>query len=66
MDITPGGETLGATITGIDLALPLSDSDLCAILRALGEHGVLCFPRQTLDTDQLAAFGRDVAPLLVD
>ncbi len=27
MDITPGGETLGATITGIDLALPLSDSD---------------------------------------
>ena len=66
MDITPGGETLGATITGIDLALPLSDSDLCAILRALGEHGVLCFPRQTLDTDQLAAFGRRFGELEIN
>jgi taurine dioxygenase len=66
MDITPGGETLGATITGIDLALPMSNSDFRAILRALGEHGVLCFPRQTLDTDQLAAFGRRFGELEIN
>jgi alpha-ketoglutarate-dependent taurine dioxygenase len=29
-----------------------------SILRALGEYGVLCFPRQTLNADELAAFGR--------
>ena len=66
MDITPSGQTLGAAITGIDLALPLSDSDFRAILRALGDHGVLCFPRQTLDTDQLAAFGRRFGELEIN
>jgi taurine dioxygenase len=58
MDITPSGQTLGARITGIDLANPLADSHFRTILHALGEYGVLCFPRQTLDNDQLAAFGR--------
>jgi len=48
MQITPSGQTLGASITGIDLAQPLPDSDFRAILRALGQYGVLCFPRQTL------------------
>ena len=43
MDITPSGQTLGALITGIDLARPLANPDFRAILRALGEHGVLCF-----------------------
>jgi len=58
MDIIPSGQTLGARITGIDLAEPLSDAEFRTILRALGAHGVLCFPRQTLGTDQLAAFGQ--------
>ena len=66
MDITPSGQTLGARITGIDLGQPLSDGDFRAILRALGEHGVLCFPRQTLDTDQLAAFGRRFGELEIN
>jgi taurine dioxygenase len=57
MQITPTGETLGARIEGIDLAQPLSDDGLRRILRALGEHGVLCFPAQTLTTPQFAAFG---------
>ena len=57
MEINPSGATLGADISGIDLAAPLSPGDFRTILRALGEHGVLRFPRQTLDTDQFAAFG---------
>ena len=50
MDIIPSGQTLGARVEEIDLADPLSDGDFRTLLRALGQHGVLCFPHQTLDT----------------
>ncbi|HET6198505.1 MAG TPA: TauD/TfdA family dioxygenase, partial [Acetobacteraceae bacterium] len=40
--------------------------DFRAVLRALGEHGVLCFPRQTLTTDELAAFGRRFGELEIN
>lgn len=56
MKITPTHETLGASIEGIDLSQPLAKSDFGAILRALGERGALCFPRQSLDAPQLKAF----------
>jgi taurine dioxygenase len=58
MDIKPSGEALGASITGIDLAKPVSDADFKIILRALGEYGVICFPRQRIDTEDLARFGK--------
>jgi len=58
MHITPSGQTLGARVEGIDLQNPLSPADIRAILLALGQHGVLCFPRQTLDVDAFAAFGK--------
>jgi taurine dioxygenase len=54
--ITPSGETLGATIDGVDLAEPLGAGDFAAILRALGEYSVLRFPAQQLDAAQLKAF----------
>ena len=57
MQIIPGDDTLGARIEGVDLARPLSDADRRSILRALGAHGVLCFPQQTLTVPQFAAFG---------
>ena len=66
MEITPSGQTLGAAVTHIDLAQPLSNDNFRGILRALGEHGVLCFPRQTLDPDQLAAFGRRFGELEIN
>jgi taurine dioxygenase len=66
MDISPSGQTLGARITGIDLAQPLPDALVRRILRALGQHGVLCFPGQVLDTDQLAAFGRRFGDLEIN
>ena len=66
MHITPTGETLGARIDGIDLDQPLSDQDICTILRALGTHGVLCFPNQTCDIPAFAAFGRRFGELEIN
>jgi taurine dioxygenase len=56
LKITPTGETLGATIHGVDLARPLGAGDFATILRALGEYSVLRFPAQLLDAAQLKAF----------
>ena len=66
MRITPNNAGLGARVEGIDLAKPLTDADFRTVLRALGQHGVLCFPRQTLDADQLAAFGRRFGELEIN
>ncbi len=55
-NVKPSGETLGATVEGIDLGCPLAGADFAAILRALGEYGVLRFPGQRLDAVQLKAF----------
>jgi taurine dioxygenase len=57
MRIVPAGGGLGATVEGADLARPLGDDDVRAVLRALGQYGVLCFPRQTLEPAALAVFG---------
>ncbi|MEO8714093.1 MAG: TauD/TfdA family dioxygenase [Acetobacteraceae bacterium] len=57
MRIIQGERTLGARIEDIDLAQPLKEADFRAILRALGRHGVLCFPRQTCDVAAFVAFG---------
>ncbi len=57
MQIRPSGKALGASIEDINLGQPVPDGDFKLILRALGEHGVLCFPRQTLSTDAFARFG---------
>lgn len=58
MDIKPTGEALGARIFGVDLSKPVSDGDFRTILRALGEHGVIVFPRQTIETGDLVRFGK--------
>ncbi len=66
MDIIPSGQTLGARIENIDLANRLSDSDFRTILRALGQYGVLCFPNQTFDTPEFAAFAKRFGDLEVN
>ena len=58
MKIRPGGGAFGARIEDIDLARPISEDHFRSILRALGAHGVLCFPGQQIDTQHLAVFGR--------
>jgi len=66
MNIVPSGQTLGARIEGIDLGQPLSDADFKTILRALGQHGVLCFPKQSFAVPEFASFARRFGDLEVN
>jgi hypothetical protein len=54
--IEPGNATLGARVTGVDLAHSLSDADFASVLRALAQYGVLCFPNQPIEAAALQAF----------
>ena len=56
LTIEPGTQTLGATVTGVDLAAPLSDRDFASVVRALGEYGVLRFPDQPIEAAALRSF----------
>lgn len=66
MQIIPSGQILGARLEDIDLAQPLSDAEFRAVLRALGQYGVLCFPAQTLSVASFAAFGRRFGELEIN
>lgn len=50
------GTTIGASVTGIDLAHPITDAQFSDVLKALGEHEVLCFPGQPIGAEPLRAF----------
>lgn len=65
MHIEATGAPLGAIITGVDLAAPLSHADFGAILRALGAHGVLRFPDQPITPLQLRALSARFGELQV-
>ncbi|MDF2119023.1 TauD/TfdA family dioxygenase [Roseiarcaceae bacterium H3SJ34-1] len=56
---------LGAEVTGIDLALPISDADAKTLDDALAKHEVLVFKNQKLDVDQYMSFGRVFGSLTV-
>lgn len=56
IQITPSGQTLGASVAGLDLAQPLSDTALEQLVAALGRYGVLKYPKQNLTAVQLKAF----------
>lgn len=47
----------GATVHGLDLSRPLDDADLRMVILALGRHGVLRFPGQTLSPARQAVLG---------
>jgi taurine dioxygenase len=56
IDITPSGQSCGATVTGVDLSQPIS-AHLVAELRAAWlEHHVLAFPGQHLSDDDLERY----------
>ncbi|HZP87474.1 MAG TPA: TauD/TfdA family dioxygenase [Burkholderiales bacterium] len=63
--VTPSGELLGASVEGLDLA-HFSESDIDAIVQALGHYGVLRFPRQTLSAAQLKAFASQLGELEIN
>src|SRR5437879_7415703 len=56
MNTIPTGQGLGATIEGLDLAAPIGAADVDAVTRALGEYGVIRFPRQQLTGRALRDF----------
>jgi taurine dioxygenase len=56
ISLEPSGKILGATVRGVDLSVPPDDADLGAIVRALAQYGVLCFPDQHLDGVALRDF----------
>lgn len=57
------GYALGAEISGLDLSTPPDAEVIAEIRRASLEHIVLCFPRQDLDEERMAAFCRQFGPL---
>jgi taurine dioxygenase len=66
MKITGSGQVLGATIEGIDLSKPLDSEALDQAMRALGEYGVIRFPRQTLTAAELKCFSAQFGELEIN
>ncbi len=59
------GATVGARVTGIDLARPMSDAQFADILKTLGQHEVLCFPNQPIGPQELREFSMRFGALQV-
>ncbi len=57
---------LGARLLDVDLSRPLGDNEFATLLDALGEHGVLHAPAQSMDALQLAALGSRLGTLEVN
>ncbi|HBP28185.1 taurine dioxygenase [Advenella sp. S44] len=66
MRIEPKDASLGATIYGIDLSMPLSADNYKAIEQALGRYGVISFPEQELTAGQLRDFSENFGKLEVN
>ena len=60
--ISPNATGFGAAITGLDLSRPLPGDTLATVKQAFARHGVLWFPGQPLDHDQLEAFTLQFGP----
>jgi len=56
IQIDPFPNDFGATTRGLDLRVPLSDAASETIRQAWARHGVLVFPEQSLDHDELERF----------
>ncbi len=56
MNVIPNSQILGARVEGLDLSQTLDDATFRAVLQALGRHGILCFPNQTLAAAQQRDF----------
>jgi taurine dioxygenase len=56
LSLVPSGQILGATVTGVNLSIPLSRETIDFVLRALGGYGVVRFPGQEITARQLRDF----------
>jgi len=64
--LAPTGETLGATVEGLDLSRPLQGDEVEFVMQALGRHGVLRFPKQDLTGVQLKQFSAQLGDLEIN
>lgn len=56
IEIKPTGTSVGAVVTGLDLAKEMPPETFISLVKALGQHGYLSFPRQSLNPGQLKRF----------
>ena len=63
LTVTPYSSAVGAVVSGVDLAQPLSDADFAVIRQAFLDHGVIFFRDQHLTPEQHIAFARRWAPI---
>jgi len=63
MKVIPSGQSLGATVEGLDVS---KDIPIERIFEALGKHGVLRFPRQQLTPKQLRDFSAQLGELEIN
>ena len=63
MKVIPSGQSLGATIEGLDLA---KDIPVEKVFEQLGKYGVLRFPKQQLDPKQLRDFSAQLGELEIN
>jgi taurine dioxygenase len=66
MKLKATGQTLGATIEGLDLSKPLSPEVLGEVLNALGQYGVVRFPSQELTGPGLKKFSLQLGELEIN
>jgi len=64
--VIPSGDSLGATLDGLDLARPLAREELDGVLGALGKFGVVRFPDQRLTGQQLRDFSAQLGDLEIN
>ena len=56
LDISPSGQSCGASVRGLDLREELDEDTIAAIRSAWLDHRVLAFPAQQLTDDDLERF----------
>lgn len=65
MEVRPLPGAFGAEVTGLDLAGPVDDADIAAIVAALYDDLVVCIRDQELTPAQFLAFGRRLGEPIV-
>jgi len=60
--VVPSGQACGATVTGVDLTLPLASEQVAEIRSAWLTHHVLAFPGQPMSDDDLERYTLSFGP----
>ena len=66
MKIVESGQILGARVEGLDLSQALTDETFKTLEQALGRHGVLSYPKQTLSSLELKNFAQRFGQLEIN